>query len=557
MFNIIRQKRFFRTICIIIALAIVAGFSAIGGADMVVKASEQTKTVDLYVIAGQSNASGYSEINGAKGVSTENKKGVYSSGFSNIYMYGRADNNTFNSAASQSGKVTVKFGQGASSSAFGAEIGMADIISEYNSDNETAIYKYAVGGSYLVNNTTHQVSLSSGNWCPPSMCKEGDSGYNANITGKLFREWKAGLKKVVDSYTAAGYAVNLCGTFWMQGEAEASNSAEYSVYDTYLTALINEMRNEYGALNLANSKTAPFVVGLISRSFANGGIGVDAIRAKQNVVATAMAADEVYAMETYDIFIGGENVGKDAYHFNGNDMLSIGKDVGNLMLNTATKGRIIVKITGKGTSDISSRLLEGTPVTVTFTPEAHWRISEATLDGEDVLAQINNNAYTSPSSGKHVLEVTFTEEAKYVVTVENDSAKGSYSRNPASVKYYKNTEVKITVTPKEGYVVAFVKYNGAEITPNDGKYIITVGETNTVAIGYTALTEPHECKHKCEICGKCTDENCTDEACVDKCKGHTSEKSSSGCGGNIGGGAVAGFALLSLAVFSIIKKKRI
>ena len=37
-----------------------------------------------------------------------------------------------------------------------------------------------------------------------------------------------------------------------------------------------------------------------------------------------------------------------------------------------------------------------------------------------------------------------------------------------------------------------------------------------------AVEEPaHECEHKCEECGKCTDAECEEEVCLDKCLGHT------------------------------------
>ena len=63
----------------------------------------------------------------------------------------------------------------------------------------------------------------------------------------------------------------------------------------------------------------------------------------------------------------------------------------------------------------------------------------------------------------------------------------------------------------------------AEFTVEAGTYFIG-GDTGSNYI-YQIVVSPyvapaHECEHKCEECGKCTDE-CEEEVCAEKCEGHT------------------------------------
>ncbi len=521
--------------------------------------AENEKVLDLYVIAGQSNASGYSKVNT---VSDENDLSVYRSGFDNIYMYGRADAATFSGAK-------VAYGQGMASDRFGAEIGMADKIAEFNSGNTSVIFKYAVGGTYLVNNTTNSFSTNNGNWCPPSMCKEGDSGFNAAITGKLFRGWQEQLTATVQKYQKDGYTVRLCGTFWMQGEAESGTASEYNVYDNYLEALIGDMRSVYSSLKLDNAKKAPFVIGKISSTFNNGGGGVGTIRDKQDAVAKRMADQNVYAIESYTICENGTYKAGcfDFYHFNGDDMLALGKSVGETMLDTAAKDKIVVMTSGKGTSNFTSTILKGTSVDIILTPNENYYISSAELvnsdtnEKKDVLDQIKDGVYKSEATGHWVLNVTFAEMAKYAVKITNDKTMGKASCSPYMVKYYTGTTVKVTVQPEEGYEVARVLLNGTELTATDGEYIFTVTDQNDVTVEYNKTAAEHKCEHVCDQCGKCTDKSCTDAVCAEKCEGHETKADEPKEGGNfpvvpVVAAAAAIAVVAAIVIFVISKKKK-
>jgi hypothetical protein len=151
------------------------------------------KSVDLYLIAGQSNASGNSTFKEAdmRGLSENTYYGN-----NNVYYVG-------NPGASE---VTLaRIGQGEGLNKIGAEVGMAEALqtatygegsAEKNLYDATrgryaAIVKRAVGGSSLMDDCTSDFDKRIGNWCPPSYAKEVGNPYDdtsVNATGRLYRE---------------------------------------------------------------------------------------------------------------------------------------------------------------------------------------------------------------------------------------------------------------------------------------------------------------------------------------------------------------------------------
>ncbi len=284
--------------------------------------------LDMYVIIGQSNAGGYSRVD-----TVTNPKDVYSTGFENIYYYGKGDNNI-----RQSYKDIVKFGYGTTTACFGSEIGIADMISQYNPGNESLIFKYARGGSFLTDNITHTNPIKYGNWCPPSMITENSVD---GMSGVLYNDFITMLKEAIALYESNGYTVNLKGTFWMQGEAEAGAGTQYSDdYEGHLRALISDVRAEYSEIFGEYATETPFVIGKICPTFHGGGLGVAAVRDIQEYVART--TDNVYFVETNDYLLINYETNKpaegcnDTSHFCGDDMLSLGKDVGEAILENST-----------------------------------------------------------------------------------------------------------------------------------------------------------------------------------------------------------------------------
>ncbi|MGN1052379.1 MAG: sialate O-acetylesterase, partial [Candidatus Scatosoma sp.] len=255
-------------------------------------AEDSEKTIDLYVIAGQSNAAGH----------TSNPSNTTFN--SNVDYYAIAGTG----ATQQSTDFSkVAYGKGSrDANSFGPEIGIANAIATSGRTNAAVIYKYAIGGTYL-----YPVSGK-------------DTWANA-----LYDNWKTNLSIVVNHYTGLGYTVNLMGTFWMQGEADSEQEAYYNAYADNLTALINNMRSDYAALSVRNA-SAPFVIGKIAANYGNKETttGVAAIRTAQDNVAKSLADKNVFAIETAKV----AGTGGDNYHFGTEEMQDVGLRAGNTMI---------------------------------------------------------------------------------------------------------------------------------------------------------------------------------------------------------------------------------
>ena len=299
----------------VMSLCMIGGTVASLGTSRTANADDQ-KILNVYVVLGQSNAAGCT----AYGLmSEENIKSQYSQGFDNVYYYGRANDQYVTDLY-----TPVKFGQGLNVNCMGPEIGIADIVSQRN--EESLIIKYGIGSTYLVD-----VNTVGNNWCPPSMQTANSDSY----TGKLYEGTINTISEAVRAYKLQGYTIDFEGTFWMQGESEAVARMVYSKnYEGHLKALISDLRNDYISIFGVEAESAPFAIGKIAPTMCYGEGGqVEEIRQIQEKVASSTS--DVHCIETEDYIlidpVTGAIKGQDKYHFHANDMLSLGKSVGELM----------------------------------------------------------------------------------------------------------------------------------------------------------------------------------------------------------------------------------
>lgn len=437
----------------------------------------EKETLNVYLIAGQSNAAGYS--GNAYLTCSDTKVAEYRAGYSNVWYHGNADNN-FITAYDQ----VAKLGQGKTDSNFGAEVGMAEIISQNDPNQQSVIIKHGVGGTYLIDNQTHDVSVQNGNWCPPSMRTDAAA---ENLTGKLYNEFVALVEESVEYYQTAGYEVNLCGTFWMQGEAE-NGAVTADVYATHLKALINDLRADFADVFDNDVEKAPFIIGKIAPTFAGGGAGIEAIRMGQDLVASVTgeyAVANAYTVETEDYIIVDPATNQpadgcyDRYHFSADDMISLGHDVAIAALNYG-RPFASVQLVGEGNVDKTYAALTDGPVTFTFTPAANYTLKKLTKNGVDVTADVVNNTYTvTETTGKVLLIAEFEEADKFALKVDCDRNGATVSRNIVSAKYYVGQELNLKVTLKNDYTLESVTFNGQKVTADaNGRYkiVIAAGE---------------------------------------------------------------------------------
>lgn len=432
---------------------------------------KEQKTIAMYIIAGQSNASGYSPVNQIPVA----YKSEHDGGFKNVHYYGRADGRYWTDF-----NTTVDFGLGRSSEHFGAEVGIAERHTAMCPDQEAIIIKCALGSVYLVD-TVNSITSNSGNWCPPTYK---DSYKNGDKSGLLYRQLISYVTAAAKHYTDLGYKIDLKGTFWMQGEAETIDSSyteSTGNYKACLKALIGDLRNDYAEiLNDESAKKSAFVIGRISPTFQKrvNGDAVDAVKRIQAEVAGEV--DGAYITEKDYITYNPDTdtcEGPDTAHFSGKDMIAIGQNVGNLLL-TAGKSYVHVSVEGSGKADAPEYVFinSGENKTVTFTStKDHHSLKTVIYDGVDVTDRLENGTFTvSYEEGGHELFATFVEAAKYQVSVESDISKVTISRTPSQRFYYENDEITFKITVKSGYKLDSVTFNGANVEVENGSCKITV-----------------------------------------------------------------------------------
>ena len=356
-------------------IMVISSFSIVGftGKNDVVTADAATaiSEVDVYFIAGQSNASGYTYFSrnildpktneGCLNVSTnisDDRIDAYKAGFDNVLYMGRADSNYFNEL------TPVKPGMGISTSQFGAELGLAEVLDPiYDGTNKKAvIIKYALGGSSIIGIAGN----SAGNWCAPSYKEkhnvtiEGADLY-AGMVGTSNNEYSDGFiwKALMEMYNSGYKTVNLKGLLWAQGEAECNNKM-YTKHQEGFECFIKDFRENLTTISeLAMTKKANFNISdaseldcLISEvcpSFANSqelsdhtssNAYINSVINQQRAIAKN--DENVVTMTTHEYLIREDKAGmasldrsksycNDYYHYNADDMIDIGNRAAEIM----------------------------------------------------------------------------------------------------------------------------------------------------------------------------------------------------------------------------------
>jgi len=317
------------------------------------KNTESTKSIDLYVIAGQSNATGYSRIDDSALASLWDH---YTVGSQNVIYRGRAEyTNNVNTPEVSTGVnyvqywTSAKAGQGKDTSHMGAEVGMAARLSSiyYQGDKFCGIIKYAHGGTSIFDNREGE-NAANGNWVSPSYARVNGWNYAEstpdakNLTGNLYRNLLEEVRDSVGALKKLGYNdINIKGVFWMQGESDKSDPAGYEIALKYF---INDLRDDLGIIMGADLVRLAFMIGEISRtsgSAKESSVAVnEAFISKQREIAAKM--DNVYIISSgqYEInrLENGEDVNvQDAWHWATEPMFRIGELVGQCILDNVLK----------------------------------------------------------------------------------------------------------------------------------------------------------------------------------------------------------------------------
>ena len=333
------------------AIPTVSGFGLIGGGNVNVtisnfnyslnaslvdalkaQAPETTdKSIDLYFIAGQSNASGYSNWNYNEAKDADEN---LVNGFSNVLYAGDGDSVLDPDKTKTNGWQYTRIGLGGNGQRFGAEAGMAQVLSSYynkESGNVAGIIKSAHGGTSLLDAIGGQ-NEPGGNWVSPSYeAALGTVQEKDGRTGGCYRSFIAQVRLNISQLQKMGYTkFNFKGLFWMQGESDRGNPTEYVRAFKFL---VQDFRNDLGeiATEVAGTEVdlsnMPVIVGEISKYTSGGESGMnETFIATQRTFPDIINDCYVVNSSQFDVRL------QDNWHWIQPDMLKIGNMVGNCIL---------------------------------------------------------------------------------------------------------------------------------------------------------------------------------------------------------------------------------
>ena len=214
------------------------------------------KIINVYLIAGQSNAVGYG-MDTNKTIANSDPRFVQ--GFDNVLYYASLER--WGGAAVDVEFQPVTLGLGVAADRSGAEIGIASAIADNGEMN--AIIKCAQGATHLYPDTQYDVSINYGTWTSPSYIEKYnlDLSENAKI-GYMYTRFENTVKDGLELLIAEGYTPVIKGVWWMQGEAEMFTITMASAYKELYETLINDTRNMLSQVTGYDCSETPFICGL-------------------------------------------------------------------------------------------------------------------------------------------------------------------------------------------------------------------------------------------------------------------------------------------------------
>ena len=232
----------------------------------------------------------------------------------------------------------------------GPEVGIAKVLSEFyeKTDSDVGFIKCGHGGTSLIN---HKTGIhANGNWVSPSYAKYLKASYeDSDITGKLYRDLITSVYNSICQLKDMGYTqINIKGFYWMQGETDLPKEDEYEKAFKFFAEdlrrdLSDKMKEFTNSDDDLGASEVPILVGAVSLGFNL----TDENRAeKTNKPFIDMQKrlpsliDNCYLVDnsTYMItdYVNSELVvyGTDKMHWNQDQMLSIGEDIGNIIIDS-------------------------------------------------------------------------------------------------------------------------------------------------------------------------------------------------------------------------------
>lgn len=307
----------------------------------------EEKAIDIYFITGQSNATGNSKITDTQALSAFAPEAM--TGFKNIYYAGNSRSNGSQPRDRIIEWQNVTIGLGSNSTCIGPEVGMAKAFSVYYNEEtgkEAGLIKYAYNGSSLLNKTSGNTD-GDGNWVSPSYQRRlPEDEIVENVTGQMYRNFMAQAETNLSELIEAGYTkIRICGMYWMQGCSNKTDPATYEFAFPYFARdvrldLAEIMKRLTGTNDDCGAANMPIVVGTISQtqSLINASVENTNIAFIEMQKRLADKVEGCYVVDNSAFRISGwENnqtviYGSDKWHWNQADALTIGKNVGDVLL---------------------------------------------------------------------------------------------------------------------------------------------------------------------------------------------------------------------------------
>lgn len=287
-------------------------------ADSTGKKKKKKAIVEVFILAGQSNAVGFNNAALYKdGIESFNKKFILSSkvllwpgsnareGFANKW------NNLQIGISDISGETAYK-------NAFGPEIGFAKTMTDSLQGRQIAILKYAVGGTGIARSSDYNDYI-------PSLKGYNDKGINWHYpepgrpTGILYENLMQNIRQAMDSLKKEYRHCVIRGFIWMQGEHEAGISRTMaSDYKDLLFHFFNSVRKDLKQPKL------PVVIGEVNmNTWAFGDLG------RQRQAEYCAMDPRSKLVTTTDLTRNGNG---DTAHFDTEGMLLLGRRFAKQML---------------------------------------------------------------------------------------------------------------------------------------------------------------------------------------------------------------------------------
>lgn len=244
----------------------------------------QAETVDMYLVAGQSNADGRAEKKNLPVKLQAPQKGI------KIFANGKWQD------------LQPGLNHGSNCNWFGPEVTFGLTLKRAYPKRKIVLVKYAVGSTCL-----------GEQWCAPD-----SSGKNAGPKYVLF------MKAIKDAIASLPpkTKVNIRGMIWMQGETDAwfKNPARAKAYKKNLTAFVRSVRKNIKQPEL------PFVIGRITKNWRHSAIVRPAQeKVNKKVPYTAMVNTDDLPLKS------------DGAHYNAVGQQKLGKRMGSSIVKLEKK----------------------------------------------------------------------------------------------------------------------------------------------------------------------------------------------------------------------------